>query len=657
MWRLLAIFLAPFLLTMSIGINQYVIADTKTKVLRVAGDESLPPFSYINNEGEWTGFSIEILQAIEEVEQMEIEYIPMDFYKAIAALNAGQVDALIGMKYTAKRKDYFAFSESYFTMSEAIVVPEGNDEIQDLSDLKGKVAAIQSGHVAFDLLQDVRRVQMNIAQSQPDALHLLMMGRADAFIGNRWTAQFYLNESKNEQDYRIIESPIQPADYAFVVKKENDEVLDLLNNGLLTIKANGTYDQIYSDWFNIKYVQIIEQMKSVVFILIWVLSIVGIVLVMGLFWNKRLKKEVKNQTSALKEANLILEINRQEIENQGAFKEQILNNVPNGIVTFDHDWNVTLINEEARKLLFYKDRLHDHVIIQEAIQLYKSKDEDQISGAVKFEQGNDVFFVAYHLRLLLNAQNQKNGFLLIFANRTEEKRLQEKLATQEKMRALGQLSAGVAHEMRNPLTSIKTFIELLPKKYDNPSFRKAINEHVPAEIDRLNLIIEDLLDYSRPKDPKKHLFCVKEWLDSIIVLFEPTLRGKQIDFQTEVESEIMIYADQQQLKQVIVNMILNAIDAMEHGVKKEIKLCAHTINNETQILVQDTGIGMKKEEMEKCFDPFYTTKADGVGLGMTISFKILKENGGDIEITSQYGEGTTFRLTFPQSTIKGDQYV
>ncbi len=626
--------------------------EAKEQVLRVAGDDSLPPFSYKNEQGKLEGFSVDLFNAIAEAQGMQVEYIPMDLAQSMEALKSGKIDAVIGMKYTAERDERFDFSEYYFTISESIVVPKDQDEIKYLTDLKGKLVAIQRNHVAFNLLQDVRRVHMNIAENQIDALELLMMGRADAFIGNKWTAQYYLEKHGKETEYKIIDDPIQPADYAVAVQGGNTDLIKEINHGLLTIRANGTYNDMYNKWFNEANSKMLQQMKSIVHLLISILAGAGLILIMGFVWNKRLKQEVMKQTKALKEAYQRLEQSRKEMANQGAFKEQILNNVPNGIVTFDVNWHVTSMNKEAQAVLLTDEEWQNHSIIKEAFQNYVNEREEQISGEVEFTQNGKAYFMYYHLRPLLNINNEKTGFLLIFENRTEEKKLHEKLVIQEKMRAIGQLSAGIAHEIRNPLTSIKTFVELLPIKYDNPSFREAIKEHVPSEINRLNQIIEDLLDYSRPKAPKKELCNVREWLDSIFILFEPTLRKENIDFSINVDEELTIYADKQQLKQVLVNMILNAIDAMKEQEIKRLKISAFANEQFTIIQIEDTGRGMTKQEIEKCYDPFFTTKPTGVGLGMTISLKLVKENGGDIEMESLYGKGTTIQIILPRSIEK-----
>jgi ABC-type amino acid transport substrate-binding protein/signal transduction histidine kinase len=619
-------------------------------VIRVAGDAYLPPFSFVSSEGEFGGFSIDLFKAVSEVTGLSFEYIPMELYQAEEALKTGRVDVVIGLKYTAEREINYDFSDSYFTMSEGIVVPIEEDQIKFLSDLKEKTVAIQNEHVAFDLLQNVRRVQMNIAQNQEDALKLLMLGRADAFVGNKWTAAYYLKKWEIEKKYRLIENPIQPAEYAVAVGKGNEDLLKKINLGLLTIKANGKYDQLYYDWFSYRST-LMSRLKYAIFGMIVVISLI---ISFSIIWNHRLKKEVLKHTKALQDANVHLEKSKLEIANREAFKNQVINSTPSGIVTFDLNWNVSSINKEASR---YDTDTHTKSIPSLIRQiLHTTMDEydckNSKSGEVDIYENDCEYLFYYNLRPIYDSDQDSIGYLLTFENRTEERRLQQKLAIQEKMHALGQLSAGVAHEMRNPLTSIKAFIELLPEKYDNPSFRAAIKQHVPEEINRLNQIIEDLLDYSRPKAPKKEVFDVGNWLESVLALFQPIFKEDGIELVVKVESNTLMYADPQQIKQVLVNLILNSIDAMKEVEDRKLSIKCYSDKNKSMLRLVDTGMGMKQLDIERIYEPFYTTKKNGVGLGMTVCFQLIKENKGEIQIKSELGKGTGFEIILPHSTSR-----
>lgn len=239
------------------------------------------------------------------------------------------------------------------------------------------------------------------------------------------------------------------------------------------------------------------------------------------------------------------------------------------------------------------------------------------------------------------------GYLLSINDETEKKKLEQKLITQEKLHALGQLVAGVAHEIRNPLTSIKTFIDLLPSKYDRPQFREVLMEHLPVEVNRLNMIVTDLIEYARPRPPNIQS-CTANELTSLLAFLQVTMNKNNIEFEQYIESDLIFFIDPQQIRQVLLNLLLNAVHAVEKSSEKKIKIIMEKENGEMgRILIIDTGKGMSQEEINHIFEPFYTSKEKGVGLGLTLSYNLIKENKGDIHVSSFPAQGTKFTVVLP----------
>lgn len=228
----------------------------------------------------------------------------------------------------------------------------------------------------------------------------------------------------------------------------------------------------------------------------------------------------------------------------------------------------------------------------------------------------------------------------------EEKRLRNKLVYKEKMQTLGQLVSGIAHELRNPLTSIKTFVELIPFKLDNERFREEIVAYVPGEINRLNQLVSNLLDYAKPQEPKKIQFQVRECLGSVLTLFQVQLKRKAIEVYNEIDPSLYTFADYNQIKQVFINLLINASDAIK--TKGEIRIISKEEKDWIQIEVVDTGIGIAEENLPLIFEPFYTNKPNGTGLGLPLSLQYLKENGGDLTVVSKAGLGTKAVMILPK---------
>ncbi|MGE5703843.1 MAG: transporter substrate-binding domain-containing protein [Clostridia bacterium] len=633
------------------------------KVYRIAGERYLAPFSYVDENGMFTGFSIDYLNAIAEEQNLEFHYIPMDLYQAVQALRAGEIDAIMGLRYSAAYSDLFSFSNPYFTMADAVVIPRQSEkDFHTLADFRHKTIAMREEPGALTLLSNIRRVHFQLALNSKDALDLLMAGRADAYMGNKWTVRYYLEQSERSNDYVIRENLFEvPVDFSVAVNRQNDALLSIINPAHSRMQASGAYQKLYTKWFGETEVQV-SRLRT------WITILVAIILA-SLFamwatymWNKRLKQEVARQTAALARANHSLEMQQRAIAESNAFKTKIIENVYSGIVTLDEHFLVTSTNQRACDMLGIQPMIDQQkaenipllqpILDEFAAAPHKEGESQIFSREMEYEKAGKQVFVLYRVIPLYDQSEVRTGYLITLADRTEERILQKKLAIQEKMRALGQLVAGVAHEIRNPLTAMKTFIDLLPRKYDNPSFREELLRHVPEALQRMNRIVEDLLDYARPRLPKKRAFAVAPLLDSLVIIMNPTLKKESVALQLEIEPDMQLYSDPDQLKQVLLNLMLNAVDAMKGRPEKRLSIVMRTDGDKGHIRIADTGCGIKESNFSHIFEPFYTSKSNGVGLGLALSYQWIRENNGEIEVATKEGVGTTFHITLPVTESK-----
>ena len=227
----------------------------------------------------------------------------------------------------------------------------------------------------------------------------------------------------------------------------------------------------------------------------------------------------------------------------------------------------------------------------------------------------------------------------------------------DRLSVIGQLAAGAAHEIRNPLTSIKSAIQHIQGDINDPKKQKIINSSL-SEINRINEILSGLLSFSRQNDPIKKEFNLIFMIDQTIQFIRNTQIKKQIQFITKYEnSHFPVLADQDQLKQVILNIVLNAIDAIEEEGLISVDIQSSFIEREVyyNIIVTDNGTGIKEEELEIIFDPFFTTKEEGTGLGLSISYGIIHRHGGNIKIQNHPDGGTQVEIQLPRGIEKFDK--
>jgi len=275
------------------------------------------------------------------------------------------------------------------------------------------------------------------------------------------------------------------------------------------------------------------------------------------------------------------------------------------------------------------------------------RDDDSSHRAVASQAGLATAprIFRYNVSPLRDEDGQVLGAVVILRDITADKLIAQRLIQEDKMETVGRLVAALAHEIRNPLTALKTFAELLPVKFDKPHFREEASRHIPAEIDRLNLLISDLLDYSRPRPPQIEKCRVAELVEGTISLFTKEIQQKGIAVEISIDDDVRVQADRSQLRQVLINLILNSLAATAPG--GHLRFSAKKIWPKVALLVEDDGRGMTPEEQERAFEPFFSTKRDGIGLGLYVSYQLVKENGGEITLASWPGQGTRVTLELP----------
>jgi len=228
----------------------------------------------------------------------------------------------------------------------------------------------------------------------------------------------------------------------------------------------------------------------------------------------------------------------------------------------------------------------------------------------------------------------------------------------DRLATLGELAAGAAHEIRNPLTAIRSTIQYLSKDFNNDPVKADMVAELISEVERINKIVQGLLSFARPSELNITEIDVEQIINQTLLLIQPAIGKHNIDIQFEYFEELSTIAgDAEQLKQVFLNILLNAIEAMNQNPPDKPRTLIISIEKGTIIApnkryliisVEDTGKGIEQNNIENVFNPFFTTKEEGTGLGLAISYGIINRHEGDIEINSIPGKGTSFIIKLPQ---------
>jgi two-component system, NtrC family, sensor histidine kinase HydH len=247
---------------------------------------------------------------------------------------------------------------------------------------------------------------------------------------------------------------------------------------------------------------------------------------------------------------------------------------------------------------------------------------------------------------VVDSEDRFAGNMLLIQDVSQVKELEEELRRNEKLAALGKMAAGVAHELRNPLSSIKGLAVLLKSRFTENSSDRETADTLVQEVERLNRSIGELLDYARPHKLQTMKISLETVLQKAMSLIRMDAETIGIRMEAEFQEHLpLVEADQDKLIQVFLNLFLNSLQAMENGGVLSIKTGAE--NARVICIIEDTGCGIDPKYASKVFDPYFTTKNDGTGLGLAMSAKIIEEHGGTIEFESTSGKGTIVKVELP----------
>jgi len=339
-----------------------------------------------------------------------------------------------------------------------------------------------------------------------------------------------------------------------------------------------------------------------------------------------------------------------------AFSDNLVENMPIGLLTIDRDDRIASFNQNAQKVLeLSAGKITGHYagdILSKPLSdfLLRLKSQDGLIES-EFEcpvhSGKTVPLEVIGT-ILKNETGDQLGWIILFRDLTEIQHLKKEVARSRHLASIGTLAAGVAHEIRNPLSSIKGFATYFKERYRDVPEDLSTAEIMIQEVERLNRVIGQLLEFARPMTVQKESISLERLVKHSLKLIEGDAhaKGVGIAFQSAtVPHEAWIDTDR--ITQVLLNLYLNAIEAMEQGGVLTIGLDLDENSDRFRITVSDTGKGIPKKDLPNLFDPYFTTRSSGTGLGLAIVHKIVESHGGEIRVETTPGTGTTITVLLP----------
>jgi two-component system sensor histidine kinase HydH len=352
-------------------------------------------------------------------------------------------------------------------------------------------------------------------------------------------------------------------------------------------------------------------------------------------------------------------ISQEALNRVQAFTGLLISRLPVGIIATDQDGKIRTFNSTAaamtgREVDSVRNGEPETVLPPDAARFFDLQDQrDEMTERDITLTGTDDVQYSLHLSSLpvYNQYSEFMGRVLLMYDLSELKRLEREVQRHDRLVALGKMAAGVAHEVRNPLSSIKGFATLLGSKFNDGSEEYEAADLMVQEAERLNRSITELLNYARPTALRKEPVDIGEIVELSLKLISGDAQVLGVKSSLDLEADLpAISVDKDKINQVLLNLYINGLQAMEQAVStKELKVSVHHDEREGMVIieVQDTGKGIPQEDLDKVLDPYFTTKPEGTGLGLALAFKIIDEHKGTIRFASKEGEGTTVSVSFP----------
>jgi two-component system NtrC family sensor kinase len=345
-----------------------------------------------------------------------------------------------------------------------------------------------------------------------------------------------------------------------------------------------------------------------------------------------------------------------EIARLKDFSENIVESLNVGVLAVDLGGMVESWNTRMEQLFGVKrqdavgHQLRALLPEELASEIAARRDEEQITGIYKQRLHHQGKFLTLNVSItpLVSKAGERIGRLLLFDDVTQRERMEEQMTQTEKLTSLGLLAAGVAHEVNTPLAVISNYIQMLAKQMPNDDPRHSIIEKIVKQTFRASEIVNNLLNFSRTGAAELADIDVNRVVEETLSLVAHPLKTSQIHIVKQLGDALPpVRGSANKLQQVFLNLFLNARDAMPAGGMLEVRTAAH--NGSVEVEVADTGAGIPREDIHRIFDPFFTTKPTGrgTGLGLSVSYGIIKEHAGKIDVRSTPGKGTSFHVEFP----------
>ena len=609
-------------------------------------DDSAPPLRYVDRDGQYKGVVPDYIGLISIELGIDIRCVPYKWEDALDAVKTGKSD-MIDVFVNADRSKYMVFTKPLYTLRTIMVTRRSRN--YTLNDIDGLKVATQRGDFANGYLKEhYPNARLVYVHDVGKALELLIDGKVDGVIGDEPVTQYYAAELGIRDQIRTINTALYEEPVVIGVSKDKADLVKPLNYAIDKINRSGQPEKIQQLWFGIStpLLKTRSAATQIFRYLMVILLLASLAFGIKFIENRLLRRQVRLRTRELEDSRNELAL--------------MLNEMPEGVLVIDRKGLIQSTNAPAASFVKLAPEELQGMHYADYVKRLGTEQTEQIIEAVeKHETGTtlraDRGRTILECKLLELGTERKKDLMMTIEDTTVDVVKNNQLLQSSKMIAVGQLAAGMAHQLRNPLGIIRTHSYLLSHNLSIDHRGQRSLRYIDENVERASSIIDNVMNFWRIADTSISEICLKEFIDSIVVLNADEIRKKELTVEVDCDGTLSVKSSQESLKHVLMNLIQNAIEAVD---EKSGRIIVRARRGNDRILLidcEDNGCGIPKEEQEFLYNPFFTTKppGEGTGLGLYIVYSEIERLGGEISLESAVGRGSVFHLRIPDGESPG----
>ena len=605
------------------------------KYLIYGANRNSPPLRYVDQDGVYKGVVVDYMSQLSLELGVDIRTVPYKWENALCSLKDGKSD-FCDMFVNGEREKDYVFTDPIYNLRTVLAVQDKSEyTFDDIGEMR--IATEKGDYANGYITEKFPLAELVFTENIAAGMDLLSAGEVDAVIGDEPVISYYI-QNMNEK-FQMINTALYEEPVVLAMPRSHKELVPVINKAIQRINSKGQLEKIQQKWFGIstpliqidnRYIKWALVGSAVLILLIGVVS----------FNNYSLKRQVQIRTSEL-------EFSRNELQ-------LIFDSIPEYILILDEAKNIVNANEglliQAGLSLDESMGKSYEVLLQklspecqELVALLQ--EQGQVRNKVRITIENDIYEIQIHRFPGVRKENQ--GTLITMRNITLDEINKKKLLQSSKMMAVGQLAAGMAHQIRNPLSIIQIHSYMLKEHPGLDETGVKSLQYIEDSVKKAARIIDNIMNFWRVSGKQNTRIQLRQSFDDIITLHDNALKKKNIMIRIECNEELCFISNEEALKHILVNLLFNAIDAIKEG--GDIFLRGIKEGEDVIIECSDNGCGIAERDIDSLFHPFYTTKepGKGTGLGLFIVYSEVEKLEGRILVESKVNMGTTFTVVLP----------